>query len=159
MYVRTDPYESASVAAQQELVACERQLLLCGQHPQYMQQAVALKARIARLKATIKILGQLRGLPMAESISGSWGDLVRAVLSTNLGRSLTVTEIREVIKAMGIKFDSPQNASSALTLTLRRLADRPGSGIKINLDTQPMTFTWDANVPLPSPQIPFPSRM
>jgi hypothetical protein len=162
MYVRIDPYESAFVAAQQELVACERQLLLCGQHPQYVQQAIALKTRIHRLKATIKILGQLRGLPLAESTpdgTGTLGDLVRVILSANIGRPMTVTQIRNVANAMGIQFKKYQNAASALTLTLRRLGDKPGSGVITNLGTHPMTFEWDVTVPLPSPQIPFPSVM
>jgi hypothetical protein len=161
MYVRIDPYESASVAARQELVACERQLLLCGQHPQYLRQAIALKSRIGRLKATIKILGQLRSLPLAESTpdgTGTLGDLVCAILSANVGRPVTVTQIRDVATAMGIQFKNRQNAASALTLTLRRLGIKPGSGVLTNLGTHPMTFEWDTSVPLPSPQMPFPSR-
>lgn len=162
MYVRIDPYESALVAAQQERVACERQLALCGLQPQYLQQAVALRTRIARLEATIKLLEQLRGLPLAESTpdgTGTLGDLVRVILSANIGRPMTVTQIRNVATAMGIQFKKHQNAASALTLTLRRLGIKPGSGVITNLGTQPMTFIWDVTVPLPSPNIPFPSSM
>ncbi len=83
---------------------------------------------------------------------------------------MTLAEIRKVIDAMGIRFKKPENASSAINITLRRLAAKEGSAIKIDdygtdmIDRQPvkrgpMKFIWDASVPKPSPNILFSSEM
>jgi hypothetical protein len=155
-YIQIDPYESSLIAARQERDACERQIKI------YEQQTRALEVRIAQLTATIASLENLRGLPLAESTpdgTGTLGDLVCAILSVNVGRHLTVTQIRNVATAMGIQFEKPHNTASALTLTLRRLAAKPGSGILVNLGTHPMTFTWDINVSPPPPQVPFRREM
>jgi hypothetical protein len=159
--IYTNPYEGPYLAAKQELEQKRREL-------------ADLQQRITWLENSIAALAPLAGVPLSVSKpngTGTLGDLVCAVLSANPDRRMTLSDIRKVIDAMGIKFTKPENSSAAINITLRRLAAKNGSAVKIEFGSEvdpkggppivhgPMRFWWDSSVPKPSPNIPFPSEM
>jgi hypothetical protein len=139
-YYHINPYEQPLVAAKQEL-------------EQRRHELDALKQRILCLETTIGVLEPLAvGSPAYHY--GNLGQILRAVLSSNPGRQMTISEIRYVIDSMGIKFSKPENASATLGVTLRRMASKPETGviwIPAPVLGHPSRFIWNDSVAKPQP--------
>jgi hypothetical protein len=137
-YYQTNPYGQPLIAARQEL-------------EQRRQELDALQQRISWLENSIAALEPLAAGEPAHHF-GNLGEILRAVLSNNPGRPMTVSEIIYVIDAMGIKFKNPKNTSATLGVTLRRMALKPDSGIvwvPAPVLGKPVRFVWNDAVPKP----------
>ncbi len=154
-YIYTNPYEQPYLSAKQELEQRENELAM-------------IQQRITWLKATISALEPLVNANPSPPRYGNLADLCFAVLSANPGRQMTVPEIQHVIELMGITLQY-SNPGSVLHTTLRRLAGRPESPVKMTSrgvifhGSTPTPdgprFSWDPAVPRPAHDLKFASEM
>ena len=113
----TNPHEQSLIALRQELA-------------RRLNEEEEAKQRIIWLRNSITALEPLANNPPPQP-HGNLSQVLCAVLSANPGRPMTVCQIRQTMDAMGIKFQKPANAAAVVNVTLRRLAAKPNSGVKI----------------------------
>lgn len=93
-----------------------------GQIAEKAQKRAQLDAEIAQLQATEIGLQNALGQQIKAEIA--WTDLVRAVLNSCPGQSLSAVEVRDVLKAWGYDFRGIQNPLAFINTILQRLSVR-----------------------------------
>lgn len=93
-----------------------------GQIASKLQKRAQLDAEIAQLQATE--IGLQNALGQQTRAEIAWTDLVRAVLNSSLGQSLSAVEVRNALAAWGYDFKGIQNPLAFVNTILQRLADR-----------------------------------
>ena len=93
-----------------------------GQIASKLQKRAQLDAEIAQLQATEIGLRNALGQQIKAEIA--WTDLVRAVLNSSPGQSMSAVEVRNVLAAWGYDFKGIQNPLAFINTILQRLSDR-----------------------------------
>lgn len=93
-----------------------------GQIAVKLQKRAQLDAEVAQLQATEIGLQNALGQHVKAEIA--WTDLVRAVLNSCPGQSLSAVEVRDILASWGYDFRGIQNPLAFVNTILQRLSDR-----------------------------------